>query len=153
MQRSNDNLAARALGAFQKVALWLLRDARDPEHLLSSFDFWTPSMLEVVRSRPDLDGINVLIVYMFHVIGPMHLEILNTKLRTLGSHTEVLAMTIAEHFQEQGRIAALRSLLVSKFQPLSAEHEALLQAASPEMIDRYLQRLLTADSLAAVFDS
>jgi hypothetical protein len=27
-----------------------------------------------------------------------------------------------------------------------------LKAATPEAIDRYLQRLLTADSLAAVFD-
>ena len=161
MQRSNDDLAAWSLGAFQKLALWLLRDARDPARLLDSFDFWISSMLEVVRSRAGLDRINVLILYMFQVIGPMHLEILRAKLRTLGSHTEELSMTIAEHFQEQGRqegrregrIATLRSLLVFKFQSLGAADEARLQAASPEMIDRYLQRLLTADSLAAVFDS
>jgi hypothetical protein len=68
-------------------------------------------------------------------------------------------MTIAEHFQEQGRqegrregrIATLRSLFVFKFQSLGAADDARLQAASPEVIDRYFQRLLTADSLAAVF--
>ena len=156
MQRSNNDLAARSLGAFQKLALWLLRDARDPARLLDSFDFWVPSMLEVVRSRSGLDRINVLILYMFQVIGPMHLEILRAKLRTLGSYTEEVAMTIAEHFQEQGRregcIATLRRLLVFKFHTLDAEHEARLQAASPEMIDRYLQRLLTTGSLAAVFE-
>jgi len=160
MQRSNADLAARALGAFQKLALWLLRDARAPARLLDSFDYWIPSMLEVVRSRSGLDRINVLILYMFHVIGPMHLEVLRAKLRTLGSHTEEVAMTIAEHFQEQGRqegrregrIATLRSLLVFKFQTLGAADEARLQAASPETIDRYFQRLLTADSLAAVFE-
>jgi hypothetical protein len=42
-QLSNSELAARALGAFQKLALWLLRDARDPVCLLDSFDFWIPS--------------------------------------------------------------------------------------------------------------
>jgi hypothetical protein len=46
----------------------------------------------------------------------------------------------------------LRSLLVFKFQTLGAADEARLQAAPPETIDRYCQRLLTADSLAAVFE-
>jgi flagellar biosynthesis/type III secretory pathway protein FliH len=53
--------------------------------------------------------------------------------------------------REEGRIATLRSLLIFKFQTLGAEYEARLQAATPEAIDRYLQRLLTADSLAKVF--
>jgi predicted transposase YdaD len=72
-------------------------------------------------------------------------------------------MNIAEHLheegrkkgreegREEGRIATLRSLLVFKFQTVGAEFEARLQAATPEAIDSYLQRLLTADSLAAVF--
>jgi predicted transposase YdaD len=159
MQRSNGDLAARSLGTFQKLALWLLRDARAPARLLASFDFWMPAMLEVVRARSGLDRIRVLIVYMFQVIGPMHLEILRAKLHALGSQIEEVTMTIAEHFHEEGRqegrregrIATLRSLLVFKFQTLGAEHEARLQAAPPDMIDRYIQRLLTADSLAAVF--
>jgi hypothetical protein len=37
-QLSNDDLAGRQLGAFQKLALWLSRDARDPVHPLASFD-------------------------------------------------------------------------------------------------------------------
>lgn len=162
-QRFNDDLATRSLGAFQKLTLWLLRDARDPAHLLDSFEFWIPSMLEVVRSRAGVDRFNVLLVYLFQVIAPMHLEVLRAKLRKLGSHTEEVAMTIAEHFHEEGRkqgreegrqegrIATLRSLLVFKFQTLRPDDEARLQAASPEAIDRYFQRLLTAESLAAVF--
>jgi flagellar biosynthesis/type III secretory pathway protein FliH len=53
---------------------------------------------------------------------------------------------------EEGRLATLRSMLLFKFHTLGAKHEARLKAATPEAIDRYLQRLLTADSLAAVFD-
>jgi hypothetical protein len=53
---------------------------------------------------------------------------------------------------KKGRIATLRSLLAFKFGTLGAEYEARLQAATPEAIDRYLQRLLTADSLVAVFE-
>ena len=53
---------------------------------------------------------------------------------------------------KQGRIDTLRGLLVLKFRHLGAEHEARLQAATPAMMDRYLRRLLTADSLVAVFE-
>jgi hypothetical protein len=45
-----------------------------------------------------------------------------------------------------------QGLLVFKFQPLGARYEARLRAASPEAIDRYFRRLLTADSLAKVFE-
>jgi hypothetical protein len=64
-------------------------------------------------------------------------------------------MTIAEWLREEGRkegrLATLRSLLLYKFQTLDADAEARLQAATPEALDRYLRRVLTADSLAAVF--
>ncbi len=40
----------------------------------------------------------------------------------------------------------------SSSRPWIAASEARLQAASAEAIDRYLERLLTADSLAAVLD-
>jgi hypothetical protein len=57
-----------------------------------------------------------------------------------------------EEGREEGRVATLRALLRLKFQSLDAAAEARLRAASPAAIDRYLRRLLTADSLAAVFD-
>jgi flagellar biosynthesis/type III secretory pathway protein FliH len=113
---------------------------------------------------------------MFQVIDPMDQDELHAKIRELGPRSETVAMTIAEQLHEQGRkkgleeglkkglrkgrkkgheegrIATLRSLLVFKFQTVGAAYEARLQAATPEAIDRYLQRLLTADSLAAVFE-
>jgi hypothetical protein len=48
----------------------------------------------------------------------------------------------------------LRSQLSAKFgaQALEAAYEARLQAATPAAVDRYLQRVLVADSLAAVFE-
>ncbi len=51
-----------------------------------------------------------------------------------------------------GRVATLRALLRLKFQSLDAAAEARLRAASPAAIDRYLRRLLSAETLAAVFD-
>ena len=56
--------------------------------------------------------------------------------------------------RKEGQIAALRSLLAFKFgsPTLDRRYEALLHAATPDAIDRYLQRVLRADSLAAVFE-
>jgi hypothetical protein len=160
-QLSNDDLASRSLGAFPKLALWLLRDARDSVVLLNNFEFWTPSMIELDRARSGPDRLEVLIRYMFQVIDPVHLDTLRAKIRTLGAHSEEAAMNIAEYLHEEGRlekglekgrIDTLRDLLVFKFQSLDAADEARLQAATPQAIDRYLRRMLTADSLAAVFE-
>jgi hypothetical protein len=134
--------------------------ARDPERLLDSFELWIPSMLEVGRTRAGLDRLKVLITYMFQVIDPMYLDRLRAKIRELGIRSERVAMTIAEYLHKEGlkkgvkkgRIDTLRSLLVFKFQPLDATYEARLRGATPKELDRYLQRLLTADSLAAVFE-
>jgi len=155
----DDDLVARPLGTFPKLALWLLRDARAPARLLDSFEFWIPSMLEIGRTQSGLDRLKVLITYMFQVIDPVNIDRLRAKIRELGSHSEKVAMTIAEYLHKQGvkegvkkgRTDTLRSLLIFKFQTLSATYEARLRAATPKEIDRYLQRLLTARSLAAVF--
>lgn len=69
--------------------------------------------------------------------------------------TEEAEISIYDAIVEEGRAAALRSLLTFKFrlQVLEERYESRLRAATPEAIDRYLQRVLVADSLAAVFES
>lgn len=156
-QQSNEDLQARSLPAFQRLALWLLRDGRDPDRLLANFEAWRPAMAEAGRTRAGLDALAVLIEYMFQVVDPVYLDDLHAKIRTLGCSSEEATMTIAEMYEERGRakglIETLRSLLIFKFQTLDSASEARLQAATPEAIDRYFQRLLTADTLAAVFEA
>jgi hypothetical protein len=149
---SNDDLEARSLAAFPQLALWLLRDARDPARLLDSFGDWISAMVEAERASVGIGSFATLIRYMFRVLDPVNLDDLRAKLRELGPRTEKVAMNIAEHFHEEGRIATLRSQLVFKFHTLDADYEARLRAATPGAIDRYLERVLFADSLAAVFE-
>jgi DNA-directed RNA polymerase specialized sigma24 family protein len=179
---SNEDLQERSLGAFQKLALWLLRDARAPRRLLDNFDTWIVTFAEAERAPAGLDATTTLLTYLFRVIDPVHHDQLRAKIRQLGPHAEEIAMTIAEQWheegreegiakgreegiakgreegiakgREEGRIAALRSQLIAKFGPqaLDATYEARLQAATPAGVDHYLQRVLVADSLAAVFD-
>jgi hypothetical protein len=166
--RSDADLRACALAPFQKLALWMLRDARDPVRLLDGFDAWGPTILEAGRTRSGLEAIEVLIRYLFQILDPVYFDILRAKLQELGTRSTEIAMTIAEYLEEQGRkkgreegrlegrleerVVTLRSLLAYKFGSLDAAAEARLHAAAPEALDRYLRRVLTADSLAAVFE-
>ena len=164
--RSDVELQARALPPFQRLALWLLRDARDPARLLGGFDAWAPTILEVEagHNRSGRDAITVLIRYLFEILDPVYFHAIRAKLDQLGTHSTEIAMTIAEFLEERGRTkgreegrlegrrSTLRSQLAYKLGPLDAAAEARLQAASPEALDRYLRRVLTADSLAAVFE-
>jgi hypothetical protein len=50
------------------------------------------------------------------------------------------------------QLEILRSLLVSRFQSLDEASVARLEVATSEAIAHYLERLPTADSLAAVFE-
>jgi hypothetical protein len=81
---SNDDLKARSLAAFQKLALWLLRDARDPRRLLDSFDTWVDAFAEAERAPAGIDASTTLLTYMFRVIDPVHHDELHAKLRQLG---------------------------------------------------------------------
>lgn len=155
---SDDDLAARARTPFQQLALRLLRDARDPARLLARFDTWGPLIAEAGRARSGPDDLRTLVGYLFQVVDPLYWDALRAKLHALDSSSQEIAMTIAEYLVEQGRaegiakgrLDALRSLLELKFRLLDAAAEARLQAATPEAVDRYLQRVLTADSLAVV---
>jgi hypothetical protein len=82
------------------------------------------------------------------------------KLRAaLAPKAEEIAMTMAEQLRAEGRIegraaglaGVLRRLLVVKFGAVDAEHEARIRAATPDQLDRFLDRVLIADTLAAVF--
>jgi hypothetical protein len=170
---TDDALRARSLAAFPKLALWLLRDARAPRRLLDSFDTWIVTFAEAERSPAGIDATTTLVTYMFRVIDPMHHDQLRAKIRQLDPHAEEIAMTIAEQWHEEGReegiakgreegiakgykegqIAVLLSLLRLKFgvQALDAAIAAHLRGSTPVAVEHYLERLLVADSLAAVF--
>ena len=177
--RTNDELKAWSIGAFQKLALWLLRDARDPPRLLAQFAAWVDEWREVEQDLARPRAFATLITYVFQVVDPMYWDALRAKLALLGSRAKESAMTIAEQLHEEGRqqgheqgrkegrqqgrkegrqqgrhealVTAVRSLLLGKFHALKARDEARLRAATAEALDRYLQRVLSASSPADVF--
>lgn len=64
-------------------------------------------------------------------------------------------MTIAEQMRQEGAaergVQVLMKQLTLKFGAIDEASEARVKAATPEELDRYVERVLTATSLAAVF--
>ena len=175
---SNRDLQARKLPPFPKLALWMLRDARAPRRLLDSFDAWADAFAELERAPAGREAITSLFTYAFEVVDLVHHDELHAKLEKLGTRTKETAMTIAQMWhdegqqegrrkgrqegrregrregRQEGQVAMLRRLLVLKFgaRSLHRRYNARLDAATSPEIDRYLRRVLKADSIAAVFD-
>jgi hypothetical protein len=66
-------------------------------------------------------------------------------------------MTSAEQLRAEGeskaRAHALKKMMMLKFGSLSAEHAARLEATTEQQLDRHIERILSASTAEAVFES
>lgn len=96
------------------------------------------------------------------VSDDLQLDEIRAKLRGLDPAAEQVAMTIAEQMRREGaaeglaeglvagRVQVLTKLLTLKFGVVSAEQMARIEAANVAQLDRYVERVLTAETLDAV---
>ena len=110
-----------------------------------------------------MGALGKLLHYVAQVTGDLHLTRFRGKLAEYSPEAEQAAMTIIEEMLQQGRQEGrqeglhegkqemLLSLLQEKFGELSDEAVRRVKGASDEEVNRLSKRLLTADSLAAVF--
>ncbi len=103
--------------------------------------------------------------YFALVIEPVPFDVFRARILEQLPGTEEIVMTMSwfEHQQKQaltkgrseglaeGLAAALRKQLVLKFGAIDTEYEARIATATLETLDRYLERVLTVTTLAAVF--
>ncbi len=156
---SNEDIKSRALAAFPKLVLWALRDARSGPELLRNFAQWASAMQEAWRAPYGVEALGQLLRYIELVCDDLQLEEFRAKLRELAPGVEQAAVTIAEQMRREGeargrfegRVQVLTKQLTLKFGAIGAEQLALIGAATDEDLDRYVERVLTADTLAAVF--
>lgn len=159
---SNAEIKAMSLAGFQKLALWLLRDARDAARLRASFPAWAALLREAhavaVATPHGMAAFARLLHYLWHVAGDLRFDEFRGKLLAYVPAAKETVMTIAEELKLMGRqegrqeglVEALRKLLAVKFGALDEALAARIAAATPEQVDRYLERILTADSPADV---
>lgn len=152
---SNDELKARSLAVFPKLALWLLRDARDPPRLLANLVHWVSALVEASGATSGMRSYATLLRYLKYVLVPMTLDEFRDKLATLSAKGAVMIEPKKVDLTEKrdftyAQIRMLYTMLESKFGALSADQELRLRYATQEDVDLYAQRILTAESIDAV---
>lgn len=164
---SNEELKARALDAFPKLALWLLRDARDATRLFANLGFWASTFRQALATPSGIEAVSLLLRYIYWVCTPLQAEDFRETIRKQLPEAEQAAMTIAEQLHEEGRQIgreegreeglqkALRSTLSKqlklKFGALAAGYAERLDSASTNELEQYLERIVTASTIEAVF--
>jgi hypothetical protein len=121
---------------------------------------WAQVLCDVDRSELPIhgdDAVQLFGWYLRHVteVDPDRLRV---TLEVLLQRPETPIMSTATKLRAQGRVegrvegrvAALLRQLQKRFGPLPTDLEPRLQAATSEQIDRYLDRVLDAASLAEV---
>jgi predicted transposase YdaD len=155
----NEQLKDRALTAFARLALWVLRDARDAERLFHNLGEWASAFREALQAPYGTQAVELLLRYIALVTGNVNLERFRAKIIEHVPEAEETVVTIAEEQQaigrqqglQQGRVQLLEKQLTLKFGQLPADTRGRLEAADAEQLDRFAERILTAASLDEVF--
>lgn len=159
---SDADIRSRVESAFAQLALWLLRGSRDPERLLNELPRWAKAFSRAAQARTSGHSLHQLLRYVAHVCEDLHFERFCAKLIEIAPQTEEDTVTAAESFMakgiergiEQGIERGLRTTLVKqltlKFGPLGARARQTIDAANRRQLECFLERVLVADSLAAV---
>jgi predicted transposase/invertase (TIGR01784 family) len=163
---SDQDLKARALGAFPTLVLWALRDARTPGQILETLDHWADALTDVANAAGGRDALEQLFVYISNVAENLAFDQFRARVSQLAPAAKETVMTIAEELKalglqqgreqglQQGFVQARRELLEKqmrlKFGPLPDAMIARIHAADLETLDRWVERILTADTPDAV---
>jgi predicted transposase/invertase (TIGR01784 family) len=153
---SDQDLKARALGAFPTLVLWALRDARTSGQVLLTLDQWA-------NAEGGRDALEQLFVYISNVSENFAFDTFRARVTQLAPAAKEAMTTIAEELRAQGREQerqhslhrqrqTLERLMTRKFGHLPEAVAACIQAADFEALDRWFERVLTAESPDAVVE-
>ena len=160
---SDEQLRERALAAFSKLTLWLLRSGRDGPTLLTQLESWVPILEQLLQAPTQAEALAHLLRYVALVSDEMNFDEFRGKLQQALPTSEDTLMTIAEELHqkgliqgreqglEQGRAQTLIKLVQLKFGTASAAYIPQIQAASPARLETLIERLLEVESLDQLF--
>jgi predicted transposase YdaD len=164
---SDQDLKARALGAFPTLVLWALRDARTPGQILLTLDQWADALTDVANAQGGRDALEQLFVYISNVAQNLAFDTFRARVTQLAPAAKEAVMTIAEELRAQGlkqgleqglerglarQRQTLERQMTRKFGPLPESVTARIHAADVEALDRWFERVLTAHSPDAVLE-
>jgi hypothetical protein len=148
---SDDDLKARTLAAFPKLALWLLRDARHADRVMAGVATWAEKLTEAEQAPNGMAALLVLFRYILEVNEGLPWEDFQGKIREVAPAAEPAVMTVADQLMNKGRVGLLTKLLALKFGELTEHWRVRLAAASVNELEVWAERVLTATTIDQVF--
>mgnify|MGYP001603992244 CR=1 FL=1 len=147
------------MAAKAKLALLLLRHTRRAENILELLRRWASNIPEAFGEDLSLE----FVYYILYVHPKIDVDGLRSFARNTAPKWEHSIMTAAEKLIQEGKLqgrqegllSGRRSLLLrlteSRFGALPADLAARVNAADALQLDQWADRLLTANSIAALF--
>lgn len=133
-----------------------MRDARQTRLLLEHLEAWTDDLRALLDAPGGTEALTWLLRYIALVGGEVTFAALHAKLEAELPEAADMGMTIAQQLRREGRAegrrGAVRHQLELEFGKLLREFSQKLAAAGPTELDGYLERVLSAQTLAAVFE-
>ena len=154
-QRSNAELQHLAPSSFPKLALWALRDARTPGKLPKTLDDWAHLLKELAATDDGLDALSLVLRHIANVGQEPLFEDFRDALEELtpeiGANMTTIAQRMRREGRSEGRIESLSELIALKFGALCDEDRGRLERASPEQLEAWTARILSANTLGELF--
>ena len=166
---ADETLRERALPPFPKVALWVLRDGRNIKALFSRLHAaWHRELSRLRRADGGDKDTKVILRYILRVAGDTPFEVIREHIAKAAPELEEDMATAEEELiqkgieqgvergVEKGRVEALREMLFrllrARFGELEPGVERRLGAASPDDLDRWIERVVTAERPGDIFE-
>lgn len=109
---SNEAIKQRVMAAFPRLALWALRDARDPRRLVENLAHWGAAFVEASQTPSGIQAVARLVRYVWLVADDLHYALFRAKIQEFAPEAESAIMTIAEELRQEGSTQAKREILV-----------------------------------------
>ena len=151
-----EELEERPITDLGCLVLLFLQRVRVTPDLAADVRRWMNMLLRVFRGRAGWWALNLLGQYTHAVTDEVPESLLAVLEEGLGSEGREAFMTAAEKLIEQGRAEGRAEVLLQQVaERFGAPNQAIterVRAAPAEQVDRWVKRILTASSLAELFD-
>jgi hypothetical protein len=152
---SDDALRARAASAMVRLALLVLKHARDSPDMERLLERWRDLAKEVADAAHGFEALAMIVRYLLVVsASASHAGVGEVRL-TIGTTADdaTVGQQLIEQGIEQGQRKLMLRLLTSRFGDLSAEVVRRVSGANLAQLERWAERILVAETLDAVFDA
>jgi hypothetical protein len=158
---SDAALRSRAMSAFARLVLWMLKHAREPGHVLGDLEPWATVIEELLHAPNGQAAFEKLFRYILEVNPAVtHGELQGLVAKAVGPDAEEAVVnaveTLMEQGREQGREQGARELLLkqlaARFGALPGDATARIKGASTSELETWGLRMVSARSLAEVFE-